>query len=268
MFLFLFFITLLSTIQCYLLNISIAIINTQTVISCGLSIDIYSSFDPAQVVICPYVFIDKDKIQLFNISICKIVDILYLIIKRCCFFIDFDNNNQIIIQSNPPLISPPKFSIKLDNNSFISPLNINQNSTYYLSFSPELTCRVSLLNNATICFYYPVLANFIHIEHHYDEIEHGSLILPEKTRIYFYIIFIIIGILIVIMSFFAIYIICTSQVSLRHTTQINEIINSQMTKQEAAKQSTDLPQDGGVGQPPILAEHLTVRDPHVNVGDA
>jgi hypothetical protein len=48
-----------------------AIINTQTVIACGLSIDIYLSFDPAQVRICPYVFIKKDKLQLLQMNISK-----------------------------------------------------------------------------------------------------------------------------------------------------------------------------------------------------
>jgi hypothetical protein len=181
-------------------------------------------------------------------------------------FIAFDNNDQIIIESNPSIISPPKYSIKLDNNSFISPLNINSNSTYYLSFSPELTCRISLLNNETICFYYPVTASFIHIEYHYDEIQHGSLILPEKTRMNFYLIFITVGILIVVMCFFAGYIICTSKSSLRHTNQLDDIIQSHINKEEAAKRSAEVPQDAGVGQP-ILAEHLTVRDALTAGGD-
>lgn len=55
-----------------------AIINTQTIISCGLSIDIYSSFDPVQVIICPYVLIRKSKLQSINMNICKIVKCLII----------------------------------------------------------------------------------------------------------------------------------------------------------------------------------------------
>jgi hypothetical protein len=55
-----------------------AIANTQTVIACGSSIDIYSTFDPAQVIICPYVWIDKDKIQLIHMNICKICKLIFI----------------------------------------------------------------------------------------------------------------------------------------------------------------------------------------------
>ena len=53
------------------LNISLAISNARTVIACGLSIDIYSSFDSAQVTICPYVLLDKEQIQLINLNFGK-----------------------------------------------------------------------------------------------------------------------------------------------------------------------------------------------------
>ncbi len=65
------------TIQGYFLNISMAIVNTQTVIACGSSIDIYSLFDPAQVIICPYVSIEKHKIQLIYMNICKISNVFF-----------------------------------------------------------------------------------------------------------------------------------------------------------------------------------------------
>ncbi|CAF1463455.1 unnamed protein product [Adineta steineri] len=180
--------------------------------------------------------------------------------------ISFDDYNQIIIKSNPSIISPPKIFIKLNNNSFISPLNINENSTYYLVFSSELTCRFSLLNNETICFYYPNSSSFIHIEYHYDEIQHGSLILSETARNKFYIIFILITILVAILCFFSVYIMCTNRNSLRHTSQLDDIINSHLLKQEAAKYSADLPQDAAVGQH-ILAEHLADKITHSNVED-
>jgi len=70
--LFLFLVLFVSTIQCQFLNISMAIMNTQTVIACASSIDIYPLFDPAQVIVCPYVSINKEKIQLIYMNICKI----------------------------------------------------------------------------------------------------------------------------------------------------------------------------------------------------
>jgi hypothetical protein len=72
MLIFLFLLYFFNPIQCYLWYIPTAIINTQTVIACGPSIDIYSSFDPAQVIICPYLSIEKEKIQLISLNICKI----------------------------------------------------------------------------------------------------------------------------------------------------------------------------------------------------
>ncbi len=58
-----------------LLNISMGIVNAQTVIVCGLSIDIYSTFDPAQIITCPYVSIQEENIQLIDMKICKILSI-------------------------------------------------------------------------------------------------------------------------------------------------------------------------------------------------
>jgi hypothetical protein len=54
-----------------------AIINIQAVIACGSSIDIYPSFDPAQVIVCPYVLVEKDKIQLIYMNICKILKVFF-----------------------------------------------------------------------------------------------------------------------------------------------------------------------------------------------
>ena len=54
-----------------LLNISAGITNARTVIACGLSIDIHSSFDPAQAIICPFVSIDKKNLQLIHLNVCK-----------------------------------------------------------------------------------------------------------------------------------------------------------------------------------------------------
>jgi hypothetical protein len=66
----------LSAIQCpgrrlTLLNVSVGITNARTVIACGLSIDIHPLFDPAQVIICPYVSIDQRKLQLIYLNVCK-----------------------------------------------------------------------------------------------------------------------------------------------------------------------------------------------------
>jgi hypothetical protein len=63
-------------IQCHVsnpntLNISIGILNARTVITCGLSIDIYSSFDLARIIICSYAVIQEDSIQLTDMNISK-----------------------------------------------------------------------------------------------------------------------------------------------------------------------------------------------------
>lgn len=61
------------TIQSELLfNISTAFTNIKSVIYCGSSIDIYPIFNPKQVLICPYVSIDQENIQLIYMNTCKI----------------------------------------------------------------------------------------------------------------------------------------------------------------------------------------------------
>ena len=72
----LFLLSTLSSIQCpgrrpTLLNVSMGITNARSVIACGLSIDIHSSFNPAQVIICPYVSIDQKKLQLIHLNVSK-----------------------------------------------------------------------------------------------------------------------------------------------------------------------------------------------------
>lgn len=66
----LFSLSFIPTLQCTLFNISMAIINAKTIIICGSSIDMYSSFDSAQITSCPYVVIDKSKIKLMDINLC------------------------------------------------------------------------------------------------------------------------------------------------------------------------------------------------------
>lgn len=71
------FFIFISPIQGFLMNINLAIINTETVIACGSSIDIYPLFDTNQVIICPYIIIEKENIQMIYMNICKILLILY-----------------------------------------------------------------------------------------------------------------------------------------------------------------------------------------------
>ena len=53
-----------------LLNISLAIINTRTVLTCGSSIIIYFSFNSTEILRCPYVTIEKN-LQLIQMKISK-----------------------------------------------------------------------------------------------------------------------------------------------------------------------------------------------------
>lgn len=68
---------LLSSVKCHIsnnkfYNISMGIINAQTVISCGFSINIYSSFNLTEIRNCPQVSIQEKTIQLFEMNICKL----------------------------------------------------------------------------------------------------------------------------------------------------------------------------------------------------
>ena len=162
------------------------------------------------------------------------------------------------MSSNPPWISPPKTLIKFSNNSFSPPLNLTRTSTYYLSFSPELTCRYSPMKNQTICFYYPISSNFRHIEYHYDEIQHGSLVLSKESRIRFHILFLVISLFVLITCFFAISLICTESTKFHHMERLDVIIDTQMARQEAARRpAPEQPQDG---HPHAADAHQVVVD--------
>ncbi|CAF0913724.1 unnamed protein product [Adineta ricciae] len=203
-----------------LLNISQAISNTQTVIMCGLSIDIYESFNQTQVTICPYVFIDRNNIKIFNISI------------------SIDSFNQLIIQSYPSITVPPKISVKHTNETFISPSIITTNSTYYLTFSSELTCRYSPQYNETTCFYYPQTSSFIHIEYDYDGIHDGTFDLFETARNNISRIFLVLAVLTLVICLILVWwVICARQIILRQNNQFDDVAHSQMDKQETTKQS-------------------------------
>ncbi len=55
-------------------NISIGIVNTKTVVLCGLSVNIHSLFNPTQIVVCPYVSIEKENIQLVDMRLSKMTN--------------------------------------------------------------------------------------------------------------------------------------------------------------------------------------------------
>lgn len=250
MFLFLFGLTLIHSTQTNLLDISTVIINTSTVITCGSSIDIYPTFDPAQVIICPYVRVDEDKIQWIYLNICKFIIVYSLLqIKSYCFSAFDIQTNQLIIYSNPALQFTPKILIKSSNNSLISPTNLTQTSIYYLSFSSELLCRFDRINPTTICFYYPISSNFLSIEYHYDQIQHGSLMLPTKARHRFYMIFVFIVLMSSIIFVLALCVICRQRSTFFHPTPFDLILDRQIARQEAAKRPTDPAQDGATGYP-------------------
>ncbi|UJR32943.1 hypothetical protein I4U23_020406 [Adineta vaga] len=209
------------------LNISQAILNTQTVIACGLSIDIYESFNQTQVTTCPYVSIDNN-IQLISINI------------------SIDDDNQLVIQSDPPIIQPPTIFIKHNrNNSLIPPIYITRNSTYYLSFSSQLTCRYSSSpqTNETICFYYLISSNFISLEYDYDEIQNDSFISIETTRINIQKVFLLIGISFIIICLILVCMICASRISFRYLSRSDDIFQSHLNNQETEKQSRDISQN-------------------------
>lgn len=250
MFLFVLGLILIHTSQSNLLQISTVVANTSTVIACGSSIDIYPIFDPAQVIICPYLRLEEEKIQWIYLNICKmIVFTLFDMRKFICFSAFDSQTDQLVIYSNPPFHTLPNILIKSPNNSLISPSNFSETSIYYLSFSPELSCRYHIITNETLCFYYPISTNFLSIEYHYDQIRQGSLKLPIKARHRFYIIFIIIGIFSLIICILAVCIICTHRSTFYHPTPFDLIIDRHVARQEAAKRPPDPLQDGVTGHP-------------------
>jgi hypothetical protein len=62
-----------------------------------------------------------------------------------------------------------------------------------------------------------------------------SLILPLQTRRYFINIVILIGILVLIVSSFALYILCTSRLPFSHMVQLDYIIDPQLAREAALK---------------------------------
>jgi hypothetical protein len=120
--------------------------------------------------------------------------------------------------------------IKHTNNSLIHSSNFSQINTYYLSFSSELTCRYSISENTTICFYYPSSIIFNQIEHHFDKITNVS-----HTRQRLIITFIIISILVVIVRLFALYILCTSRLPFQSMIQLDYIIDPKLAREAALK---------------------------------
>ena len=134
---------------------------------------------------------------------------------------------------------PPKISVKHTNDTFIPPSTITTNSTYYLTFSSELTCRYSPQYNETTCFYYPQTSSFIHIEYDYDEIHDGTFILSETARNNISRIFLVLAIVTLVICLILVWMICARQIILRQNNQFDDIVQSQIDKQEATKQSKE-----------------------------
>jgi hypothetical protein len=81
--LFLLLISNTSIVKCHtskhnLFNISMGIANAQTVIICGLSMNIFMLFDLKQILMCPYVSIQENNIQLFDMNISKIFLFIFI----------------------------------------------------------------------------------------------------------------------------------------------------------------------------------------------
>ena len=115
--------------------------------------------------------------------------------------------------------------------------------------SSELLCRYDRTTNATICFYYSISSDFLSIEYHYDQIQHGSLSFPIKARHRFYLIFAFIALLILIISILALCVICRQHSNFLHPTPFDLIIDRQIARQEAVKRPPDPMQDGVTGYP-------------------
>ncbi len=166
-------------------------------------------------------------------------DSLSIMHRNLFFSLAMEEEAKVNINLSSDRISPPKLLIKLLNNSLVHSTNSTEMNTYYFSFSSELTCRFSFLQNLTICFYYPSSTNFLQIEHYFDELTNGSLILPVQARQHFIVLFIVMGVLIFIVSLFAFYVLCTNRLSFSHMIQLDYIIDPQLAREAALKLSPE-----------------------------
>ncbi|CAF0738985.1 unnamed protein product [Adineta ricciae] len=200
------------------LGISLAITNAQTVIPCGLSVDVYPAFDREQIITCPSVTVD-DSLTFVNITI--------------------QNKEDPHIRLSDQLISPPKLFAKLENNSFVYVSNTTATDVYYLIFSSELLCRYSSSNDMVTCFYHPKTVDFVQLEQQFDTSTNISFISTNHKRRDFTITFVIIGILILLLCICVMYILCKNPFPLDHMIQLDYIIDPQLARQAALKLSPE-----------------------------
>ena len=84
--------------------------------------------------------------------------------------------------------------------------------------------------------------------------------LSVKARHGFYIVFAIMGMFLLTLCAFALCILCQSEMPFRHKSQLDEIIDSYVTKQEAAaKPAAEQVPDGAA-----LGDHFNARDGFVD----
>ena len=135
--------------------------------------------------------------------------------------------SSIHIELSSGSIPLPKLSTKIPENS------INHRSnTFYLSFSPGLTCRYS---SSSTCFYYLSSINFTQLEYHYDRIVKNSLASSIRSRSHFIVIYSILGLLIFGTCVFALYLLCTNRLSSEHTIRLDYIVDPQLAREAALK---------------------------------
>lgn len=194
------------------LVIPIGIINAETVIICGVRIQTYLSFDPDKVVHCPFVTIEKDRIQLIDMNITR------------------ETKNSLHIELSSESIPLPKLSTR----SFKTSTN-KTSKIHYLSFSPGLTCRYSSISIMSTCFYYLSSINFTQLEYHYDRILNNNLASSMRSRSYFTIIYCIITLLILGICVLALYLLCTNRLSSEHMIHLDYIVDPQLAKEAALK---------------------------------
>lgn len=201
-----------------LFNISLAIINTRTVLACGSSIIISLSFNSTEILHCPSIILDEH-LQWIEMKLSKRIAFdIYSNRLVFTFFLGIEEEMKINLTSS--LIPSPKLN------------NSTQWNMYYLSFSSELTCRYSAKETTTICFYYPSSRNFREIEKYFDRMINTN---RDEIRRRYTLILIILGILVLIVCLFALGLLCSNRISPHHRIELGVRIDPQLARETALK---------------------------------
>ena len=146
------------------------------------------------------------------------------------YFIAMAPDETIHVQLSSQSMMQPKLLSKMSNDSS------NDSITYYLSFTPELTCRYSSVSNKLVCFYHLSTSNLTQLEDEYDRFNDRKQQSSTRTQYYLKIFYTIIVILTVCTCILALYLLCcTEKLSGEHRIRLDYIVDPQLAREAALK---------------------------------